>query len=224
MKIFIRAILVLGIFLFALFGAAGRWDWMPGWLYLVVVTLGSAVNDFLLWRKNPELMKIRGTLGFGEGTKDWDKLFLYLFVAGSVLIMITGALDNGRYQWSYMPPSCWFFGVVLYAVGQSLITWSMLVNPFFEKSVRIQKDRGHKVIDKGPYRYVRHPGYTGTIIGLMVGSPFLLGSWWAFIPALITGAGFVVRTQLEDKLLKEELDGYAEYSMRVRYKLVPFVW
>jgi protein-S-isoprenylcysteine O-methyltransferase Ste14 len=99
----------------------------------------------------------------------------------------------------------------------------MVVNPFFEKTVRIQTEHGHHVIDTGPYAFVRHPGYLG-FAGWMVSIPLLLASAWAFIPALLAVVGIVVRTALEDRTLYAELPGYAEYTTRVHFRLVPGIW
>jgi protein-S-isoprenylcysteine O-methyltransferase Ste14 len=104
-----------------------------------------------------------------------------------------------------------------------MLTWSMVVNPFFEKTVRIQTDRGHHVIDTGPYAYVRHPGYVG-FTGWMISAPLLLDSSWAFVPALLAVVGIAIRTALEDRTLRAELPGYAEYAARVRFRLIPGVW
>jgi len=99
----------------------------------------------------------------------------------------------------------------------------MGVNPFFEKTVRIQSERGHRVIDTGPYSFVRHPGYLG-FAGWILSTPLLLGSWWALIPAILSTVCLVVRTALEDRTLRMELAGYEEYIHRVRYRLVPGIW
>ncbi len=99
----------------------------------------------------------------------------------------------------------------------------MGVNPFFEKTVRIQTERGHHVIDSGPYRYVRHPGYVG-LFGWSLSAPLLLGSWWAFIPATLSVFALVIRTALEDQTLRDELAGYEEYVSRVHYRLIPGIW
>jgi protein-S-isoprenylcysteine O-methyltransferase Ste14 len=99
----------------------------------------------------------------------------------------------------------------------------MGVNPFFEKTVRIQTERGHRVIDTGPYNFVRHPGYLG-FFGWNLSAPMLLGSWWAFIPAVLSVISIVIRTALEDRTLRAELDGYEEYVRRIRYRLIPGVW
>ena len=107
--------------------------------------------------------------------------------------------------------------------GWALAIWSMVVNPFFEKTVRIQTDHGHRVIDTGPYAYMRHPGYVG-FAGWMLSTPLLLASTWASIPALVSVVLLVIRTALEDRTLHEELPGYAEYASRVRFRLIPGVW
>ena len=113
---------------------------------------------------------------------------------------------------------------MLFVAGHALINMSMLANPFFEKTARIQNDRNHHVIDSGPYRYVRHPGYVGVIAGFILATPFMLGSWWALIPAILSVVSIVVRTALEDHMLRDELDGYEGYASRVRYRLVPYLW
>jgi len=113
--------------------------------------------------------------------------------------------------------------LVLFIPGAALFTWSMAVNPFFEKTVRIQTERGHRVIDTGPYHVVRHPGYVG-FFGWSLSVPLLLGSWWAFLPAFAAAIGIVIRTALEDRTLRAELTGYEEYATRVRYRLIPGVW
>ena len=121
------------------------------------------------------------------------------------------------------PQWMWPVGLVLFLPGTALFTGSMGVNPFFEKTVRMQSERGHRVIDTGPYRFVRHPGYIG-FLGWIVSAPLLLGSWWALIPSIVSVVGLVIRTVLEDRTLREELPGYAEYARRIRFRLIPGVW
>ena len=122
-----------------------------------------------------------------------------------------------------LPAATWSLGVVIFVPGAAILTWSMVVNPFFEKTVRIQTDRGHRVVDAGPYSIVRHPGYVG-FIGWSLGIPLLLGSRWAFVPASLAVIGLALRTALEDRTLRAELAGYPEYAERVRFRLLPGVW
>jgi len=121
------------------------------------------------------------------------------------------------------PAAAWLLGLPLFVSGWALIIWSMVVNPFFEKTVRIQNDHDHRVIDTGPYAYVRHPGYVG-FLAWILSTPLLLGSIWSFAPALLAAAALVIRTVLEDRLLQAELAGYAAYATRVRFRLIPGVW
>jgi protein-S-isoprenylcysteine O-methyltransferase Ste14 len=111
----------------------------------------------------------------------------------------------------------------LFLVGVGIFTWAMAVNKFFERTVRIQTDRGHKVIDTGPYAIVRHPGYAGFVL-FFVGGALCLGSLWALIPAGLASALLVLRTRWEDQTLQAELPDYKEYAQRVRYKLIPGMW
>jgi protein-S-isoprenylcysteine O-methyltransferase Ste14 len=196
-------------------------DWFAGWLYLAIMTTNTVINYAYLRRRNPELIEYRTR--FGKGTKAWDKVWLGLFTPVFLSLYVVAGLDAGRFGWSAMPLLLWPVGLALFLPGSILFIWSMGVNPFFEKTVRIQTERGHRVIDTGPYRFVRHPGYVG-LFGWILSAPLLLGSWWAFLPSLLSVVLIVVRTALEDRTLREELPGYLEYAGRVRFRLIPHVW
>jgi len=129
---------------------------------------------------------------------------------------------EARDRVSSAPGAAWLLGLAIFVPGWAIAIWSMVVNPFFEKTVRIQTDHGHRVIDTGPYAYMRHPGYVG-FAGWMLSTPLLLESTWAFVPAIISVALLVIRTALEDRTLHAELPGYAEYTSRVRFRLIPGV-
>jgi protein-S-isoprenylcysteine O-methyltransferase Ste14 len=114
-------------------------------------------------------------------------------------------------------------GLLASVLGYAIFVWAMAANAFFTEGVRIQEERGHTVATGGPYRFVRHPGYAGAILGI-VAAPFLLGSWWALVPAALAAGGYVLRTAWEDRTLQDELPGYREYAQRTRYRLVPGIW
>jgi protein-S-isoprenylcysteine O-methyltransferase Ste14 len=154
-----------------------------------------------------------------KGTKGWDRVLFYLLQALLLAIFPVAGLDH----WSAAPLWVIVLGYVLFTVGMAGTAWVMGVNKFAEMSVRIQTERGHQVVDTGPYAFVRHPFYVATF-PLLGGMPLALGSYWALIPAAVAGIALVVRTVLEDQVLQNELPGYKEYAGRVRYRLIPGVW
>jgi protein-S-isoprenylcysteine O-methyltransferase Ste14 len=211
----------LGLFAAIIFWPAGRFDWVAGWVYLGILIANLFVNVVYLTRVNPEVIKHR--LQTGEGTKLWDKIWAVVFTPVFLGIYVTAGFDAVRFEWSVMSPWLWPLGLALFIPSTALFTWCMGVNPFFEKTVRIQTERGHRVIDTGPYGFVRHPGYLG-FSGWSLSVPLFLGSWWAFLPVFLAIIGIVIRTALEDRTLLQELTGYEKYARRVRYRLIPGIW
>lgn len=219
-RVFLGAVTIV-LFVAMFFWVAGRFDWTRGWAYVVLLIVGQSISSLCVWRRDPEVLRRRGKIG--QGTKTWDKIVLGLFGTSFLAVLIVAALDE-RYTWSAMSGWFWPLGAGLYVFCAFMLTWAMSVNTHFEKTVRIQHDRGHRVIDSGPYRIVRHPGYLGAIFGFVLAAPLLLGSWWAFVPAVIAVACLVVRTALEDRTLQKELEGYESYTRNVRHRLLPGVW
>lgn len=217
----LAGVLATGGTVFFFFSLAGRWDWVEGWVCLGLLTCGQSASGLYLWHRNPELIRRRGSVG--KDTKAWDKACLSLFGLTYMGILVVGALDE-RLGWSEAPVWLVPVGAGLYVLDAVVITWAMAVNQYFEKTARIQVGRGHKVVDSGPYKLLRHPGYAATIPGFILAPPLMLGSLWAFLPAGAAVANLILRTALEDRMLKKELPGYAEYARRVRYRLLPGVW
>ncbi|MEJ2089981.1 MAG: isoprenylcysteine carboxylmethyltransferase family protein [Gammaproteobacteria bacterium] len=203
------------------FGPAGRLDWIAGWLYIAVAGINFAINLNYLNRVNPGIVEARTRLG--RNTKAWDIVWSALYAPVFCSIYVVAGFDAVRYGWTTMSPWLWPVGLALFVPGTALFSWAMGVNPFFEKTVRIQRERGHRVIDTGPYRYVRHPGYVG-FLSWCLATPLMLGSWWAFLPGALSAFGIIVRTALEDRTLRVELEGYEDYTRRTRYRLLPGVW
>jgi protein-S-isoprenylcysteine O-methyltransferase Ste14 len=222
-----RRRLVLGvgwtlfIFVLCLFLPAGSWAWARGWLFFLVTVAAGVVITLFLKRVNPEVVAAR--VNRHGGTKHWDRVLLAIFLPTVMLIPILAALDDGRFHWSHVPWWLCVVGYVLLLAGLAGMTWAEAVNKHFEPTVRIQTDRGHTVIDTGPYALIRHPGYVAASL-IFVGIALSLGSLWALIPAILSCLLLVVRTVLEDRTLRAELSGYEEYTHRVRYRLVPGVW
>ncbi len=204
-----------------MFLPAGDWAWAKGWLFIGVFLGTLAVVALYLWRVNPEVVVAR--TGLHEGTKRWDKILLWFFLPAVYAIVPVAALDDGRFRWWPLPWWVCGVGYVLFLAGMGIVTWAEAVNKFFEVTVRIQTERGQKVIDAGPYALERHPGYFGGIL-FCVGTALCLGSTWALIPAGLASLLLILRTQWEDRTLQAELPGYKEYTQRVRYRLFPGVW
>ncbi len=208
----------------SLFLSAGRWNWREGWVYLVLTMFSTLVSRLLMARKNPGLASERAQSLTAENVKSWDRwLMPYVAVFGPLLVFVTAGLNE---RWGWLPAlPLWLelLGIPILLAGVVLATWAMMVNRFFSGTVRIQKERGHRVIDSGPYRWVRHPGYLGGMIGYLA-MPLMLGSAWAFIPALVGMIVTGVRTYLEDKSLRSELPGYEEYTHRTKDRLIPGIW
>jgi len=205
-----------------LFGAAGRLDWVMGWVVVGTYVMWTAATALTIIPTHPEMLAER--TGPKEGTKGWDMAIMSVVGIAEIVKYVVAGLDM-RWGWSpRFPLALQLAGVVVAVLAQDvLLTWSMAANAFFSQTVRIQKERGHDVATGGPYRYVRHPGYVASILFLLA-TPLILGSVWAFIPAGLAVLLSVMRTALEDKTLLEELDGYKEYAQQVRYRLLPGVW
>jgi protein-S-isoprenylcysteine O-methyltransferase Ste14 len=212
---------LLLLFACILFASAGQLDWLRGWGFLgVVLVLEGITLSALAWLA-PETLNQRGTLG--SGVEPFDRAFAGLWLTLAVVTPVVAGLDAVRFRWSTLPSSLFYVGLAVVTLASLFATWAMVENEFFEQLVRIQEERGHHVVTTGPYRFVRHPGYLGAILGALA-TPLMLGSVWSFVPAGLTALLFVVRTHLEDSALRRELRGYEEYARRTRFRLVPAVW
>jgi len=210
------------VFYICFFLAAGRLDIFRAWLFFGIDIVGVIVVSVIFWKLAPELANQRATIK--EGTKAWDKVFLaFYFFVSLVVFPIVAGLDVGRFQWSELHINYAIAGVLLFTLCVALGCWAIVVNKYFETTVRIQTDRGHQVITGGPYRFVRHPGYLSIILGALSAS-FIIGSMYSLVPGGLGIIAVVIRTYLEDRTLQEELNGYREYASRVRWRVIPGVW
>jgi protein-S-isoprenylcysteine O-methyltransferase Ste14 len=220
-KALVKGIVFQGFLAGVLFGGSGDGRWGAAWL-LLVVFLTTQVAAFREMQRQPDLLVERSKVQ--PGTKPWDKLLVTLLaLVVPLLTWITAALDHrfgwtGRGQIALVAP-----GFALLAIGMKLMQWAIAENRFFAATVRLQTDRGQTVVSSGPYAFMRHPGYTG-MLAMTIGTPLALGSRWALLPAALGVVTLIVRTVLEDCTLQAELPGYADYTRRVRCRLVPQVW
>ena len=199
------------------FLSAGRWDLPVAWAAIAVLGLLTTSGMVLI---DAGLLKER--MKPGPGGQDYFLIYMAKLLLLASLII--AGLDVGRFHWSdSVPLVARITGLAGFTLGMGVAVWSMATNPFFSSVVRLQAERGHHLITTGPYRFVRHPGYAG----ISVGVPCLalpLGSWLSILPMLAFCALVLRRTRLEERFLREKLEGYTSYAEQVRYRLLPGVW
>lgn len=200
-----------------------HWTWWEAWVYFVISVLGFIISRLLVSKRNPDLLAERVRFAEHENVKPWDKLLSPLVGLGSGLIPLVVGLD-ALFGWSTsFSLTLKILALMIILTGFALGTYALVENRFFSSVVRIQTDRGHQVVSSGPYRWMRHPGYTGGILTYLA-TPIFLDSNWAFLASLVITILLIVRTALEDRTLQTELEGYNEYAEEVRFRLLPGVW
>ena len=220
-RFLVREALGLVMLAVILFLSAGRLDWVMGWAFVGIYFLWVCATSVILILRSPDLIAER--LGPRKGAKTWDTAIMSVVGLATIVKLVVAGLDL-RYGWtSGISLPLQVVAMIVAGLGYALGGWAIAANAYFSQIVRIQADRDHAVASGGPYRFVRHPGYVGTIL-FELSTPVMLASWWALIPGGLAALLLIVRTYLEDRTLQEELDGYRQYAQTVRYRLLPGVW
>jgi protein-S-isoprenylcysteine O-methyltransferase Ste14 len=210
-----RLLIVAAMMALVVFAAAGRldlpWAWATVAVCAVTIALMAATMD-------PDLLRERHRPAPGGEDRRFRLKVLPLILA----LWLVAGFDL-RFGWSRVPPWAQAAGLVLLVAGFGLACWALRVNRFFSPVIRVQSERGHHVVDRGPYARIRHPGYAGSILAA-AGTALALGSWWALVPAAAYAVAFVRRAAREDRFLQTGLTGYDAYARRVTYRLVPGLW
>jgi protein-S-isoprenylcysteine O-methyltransferase Ste14 len=206
-----------------LFLSSWRFDWVMAWVYVGAFAVVLTVMVVYQELSNPELLQERSEFKPREGVQTWDVILSAVIRVSLLASYVVAGLDM-RFGWKPKIPlavqmAAFAFGLL----GVGLIVWAMAANRYAAVYARIQQERGHAVATTGPYRFVRHPFYVGTISFSLV-VPVALGSLWALISGGLAALLFVVKTAAEDRMLQAGLPGYREYAQRTRYRLVPGVW
>ena len=219
----VQTIVWFGLMGAIIFLAAGTTAYVGGWLYLGVMIVISALFGTLMLCIDPGLLRERLRPPVQKDQPLADKLVLI-----SVLLLVLGALgfmaaDAARWHWSIMAPAVQWAGCGLLLAAYSFMYWTMRTNSFAAPVVKIQKDRGQVVITTGPYAIVRHPMYFGALF-YFAGTSLVLGSWWGLATVPIFALLLSIRIGIEEKTLRMGLEGYDDYTRRVRWRLIPFIW
>ena len=204
-----------------LFLSAGTLHWPAAWWYLGLYIGMLIVASFLMIPNRSEVIAERGK--GTQGGKRWDLWITRLLSIPTLGLLILAGLDQ-RWSWTApLPMWVFLFGVLAFAFGYGIVLPAMYANQFFSQVVRIQTERGHVAVTEGPYRFIRHPGYCGMLLTFL-GAVLLLDSLYGFACYLLYVILVVTRTALEDRTLRAELPGYAEYAKRTKYRLLPGLW
>lgn len=206
------------VIMLILFGVAGTLNWSMAWLYVFLVLCFVVIKHQV---SHPELLAIDSMIK--DGANKWDLLSaLFVIIIGPLSVILTAGLDK-RFGWTSVLPQIKSVAIILLLLGAFLSLWAVRSNKFYFEAVRVHYERHHVVITEGPYRFVRHPGYTGSIL-VSFAIPLMLGSWIALVPSVFVILGYIARTWLEDMTLQRQFKGYYDYTKKVSYRLMPGIW
>jgi protein-S-isoprenylcysteine O-methyltransferase Ste14 len=218
----LQAILMFGVWCGGMFLAAGSVRWLRGWIFTIAMLSMYAVVGVYVHLRDPGLLNARVQWSHRD-TQPFDRWFIRLFAPVYMSQPIVAGLDAVRFHWSSMPFATVYLGLALLACGMAFIAWAMAVNPFAERTVRLQSERGQTTVTNGPYRIVRHPMYLGALM-MFAATGLVLGSWWSIVIGLTLALLFVWRTAMEDRFLRRQLPGYQQFAATTRYRLLPGIW
>lgn len=224
MKLLIQAV-VAGLFGLLFFGVllfwpAGTFDYWQAWVFIAIFTAVSSGPSIYWGLRKPEVLRRRMHSGPIAETRTVQKVATVGITASVVAVLVVCALDH-RFGWSNVPTGLVIVGEVLVAVGLGMTMVVVNQNNYAAATITVEAQQ--PVISTGLYGVVRHPMYVGALI-MMVGMPLALDSYWGLVAIVPGMAVLALRIDDEEKMLRQELDGYSEYTQKVRYRLVPGVW
>src|SRR6185369_3370587 len=220
----ISAFFYLLIFPAMLLFLGGDWRWTEGWVYSILFYVMCFANLLYLHFKDPALLKERFGSPVQKEQKSWDKVLLLLFFLEFLVWFMLMPLDGRRFHWSPEFP-LWtrIAGALLLVVAMVMLFEAMRENTFAAPVVKMQKERGQKVISTGMYGVIRHPMYAGAVL-LFISAPMLLGSVYGLAIGFLLIVTLATRSLGEEAMLKHELEGYSDYMKRVKWRIIPFVF
>ena len=214
------ALFGLAFFAALLFWPAGTLDYWQAWVFIAVFMVSTMVPSLYLAVKDPAALQRRMKAGPMAESRVAQKLIITGTIAAVIAVLVVSALDH-RFGWSDVPTPIVIVGDILVAVGLGIAQLVVIQNSYAAATITVEADQ--KVVDTGLYGLVRHPMYVGTLI-MMIGTPLALDSYWGLAAIVLALPVLAARITDEEQMLREELDGYDEYTHKVHYRLVPGVW
>jgi protein-S-isoprenylcysteine O-methyltransferase Ste14 len=204
----------------ALFGPAWTLSFWQAWVYLFVFAACTFPIAAYLWKSDRKLLERRVNAG-PQAEKERLQVILQIALSFTFLAFFVVASLDHRFSWSRVPPALELLGDALVASGFLAVFFVLKENSFAAGAIEVAPDQ--RVISTGPYAIVRHPMYAGALI-MLFGTPLALGSFWSFVPFVLTIGVLVARLLDEETFLAKNLPGYDDYRREVRRRLVPLVW
>ncbi len=223
-KTLVSVIIQLAFFGGLPFAVAGTLDWWREWVFVGVVCVATAATMLAVFPGREDLLRERFKPPVQKGQPVADRVVLLGLLVSFVGEIVLIPLDVFRLHLLSAPGRvAAALGLVLFAEGWWITALALRENTFAAPVVRLQRERGHALVDTGVYSVVRHPMYAGGIL-LFVGMPLWLESYAATLAAAVPIAFIAARVHFEERFLRRELSGYEEYTQRVRSRLIPGVW
>jgi protein-S-isoprenylcysteine O-methyltransferase Ste14 len=220
LRIVISSVVGIAVFAVLLFVPAGTVNYWQGWAVLAVFSAASFGPTLYMARIDPAALQRRMQAGVKAETRPVQKAVIAGTFVAFAAILVVPALDH-RFGWSHVPAWLSVLGIVMVAAGLGLTMLVVFQNRYASANITVEE--GQPLVSTGLYGIVRHPMYFGNVI-LMIGISLGLGSYWALLLVLAGVLLMAVRIKDEEKMLTEQLDGYRQYTTKVRYRLVPLVW
>ncbi|MGH7618355.1 MAG: methyltransferase family protein [Gemmatimonadaceae bacterium] len=219
-RVVVQSVSGLAFFIALVFLSAGTWKYWQGWLFLAVFTASTSGFTTYLAIYDKPLLERRMNAGPWHEQERSQKIIVSLVFVAFFAFLVLPVLDY-RFGLSRVPPWVSVVGNAIIVCSFLAIFWVVTTNSWAASNIRVEADQ--RVVDTGPYAYVRHPMYAAAI-WLFVGIPLALGSWWTVVLVIPFLPVLLWRLLDEERILARDLPGYTEYTQRVKYRLVPHVW
>ena len=219
-RAWVRSVLSLVVFMATLFIPAGTLQFWPGWLYGFIFAASTTAISVYFLKHDPKLVERRMKVGPAAEQRPAQKIIMAITLAGFILLIVLPGLDY-RWHWSYMPPWLVLAANVVLVLSFAICFIVLKQNSYAASTIRVEADQ--PVVSTGLYAIVRHPLYSGALL-LMLVTPLALGSYWTLLVAFALIPVLMWRLLDEERFLKQNLPGYADYCRATRFRLIPLIW